>query len=108
MQNASRPERPPAAGRFERLPSTTATFTLHINGRPHPVDAGWSVATALIAHGYAHCRRDAAGRPRGPFCLTGACFECLAEIDGIPNRQACQTPVADGMRVVIDGTESPG
>ena len=29
----------------------------------------------------------------------GACFECLAVIDGRPNVQTCMTPVCEGMRV---------
>jgi len=29
----------------------------------------------------------------------GVCFECLIEIDGMPNRQACLTPVREGMVV---------
>jgi len=26
---------------------------------------------------------------RGPYCMMGICFDCLAEIDGMPNRQSC-------------------
>jgi len=36
---------------------------------------------------------------RGPFCLMGSCFDCLVEIDGIPNRQACMVEVTEGMTV---------
>jgi len=31
--------------------------------------------------------------------MMGTCFECLMEIDGVQNRQACMTTVADGMIV---------
>lgn len=31
--------------------------------------------------------------------MMGVCFECLVEIDGIPNRQACMIPVREGMVV---------
>jgi predicted molibdopterin-dependent oxidoreductase YjgC len=92
----------PTASRFKRLPNAAGvTLTIDINGQPHTVDARWTVAAALIAHGYAYCRGTAAGQPRGPFCFSGVCFECLVDIDGIPNRQACQTPVAEGMKVTI-------
>ena len=37
------------------------------------------------------------GEKRAPYCLMGTCFECLMEIDGIANRQACMTIVAEGM-----------
>jgi predicted molibdopterin-dependent oxidoreductase YjgC len=39
------------------------------------------------------------GTHRAPYCMMGACFDCLVEIDGIPNQQACQTLVREGMRV---------
>jgi len=31
--------------------------------------------------------------------MMGTCFECSMEIDGVQNRQACMTTVADGMIV---------
>ncbi|MGH7080949.1 MAG: 2Fe-2S iron-sulfur cluster-binding protein, partial [Acetobacteraceae bacterium] len=39
------------------------------------------------------------GAPRGPWCLMGACFECLVTIDGTRQR-ACMVRAAEGM--VID------
>jgi predicted molibdopterin-dependent oxidoreductase YjgC len=29
----------------------------------------------------------------------GTCFDCLVEVDGVPNRQACQIPVTEGLTV---------
>jgi predicted molibdopterin-dependent oxidoreductase YjgC len=29
----------------------------------------------------------------------GACFDCLVEIDGVPNRQACMVVVEEAMQV---------
>ena len=31
----------------------------------------------------------------------GSCFECLVQIDGQPNQQACMVPVRDGMQVQL-------
>ena len=31
--------------------------------------------------------------------MMGSCFECLVEIDGQPNRQACLTIVREGMDI---------
>lgn len=31
--------------------------------------------------------------------MMGACFECLVEIDGVPNQQACMTQVQQGMTI---------
>ena len=43
-------------------------------------------------------RSPRTGSPRGAFCMMGVCQECLVRIDGML-RQACLTPVEDGMRV---------
>jgi D-hydroxyproline dehydrogenase subunit gamma len=61
---------------------------------------GDSVAVALLAAGVNTTRTTAmSGAPRGPYCMMGACFECLAEIDGVANVQTCMTEVRDGMRI---------
>ena len=39
------------------------------------------------------------GAPRGPFCLMGACFDCVVTVDGQANRQGCLVTVAPGMRI---------
>lgn len=31
--------------------------------------------------------------------MMGVCFDCLAEIDGVPNRQACMIEAHTGMRI---------
>jgi predicted molibdopterin-dependent oxidoreductase YjgC len=61
---------------------------------------GDSIAVALLAAGVTTTRTTAiSGAPRGPFCMMGACFECLAEVDGHPNVQTCMTKAQDGMRI---------
>ena len=61
---------------------------------------GDSVASALLAAGETVFRTTpVSGAPRGAFCMMGVCFECLVEIDGVPNRQACMVPVSEGMNV---------
>ncbi|WP_282605232.1 (2Fe-2S)-binding protein [Pelagibius sp. Alg239-R121] len=61
---------------------------------------GDSVAAALLSTGMKSIRDTAVtATPRGPFCMMGVCFDCLVEIDGLPNRQACMIQVYDGMVV---------
>jgi D-hydroxyproline dehydrogenase subunit gamma len=31
--------------------------------------------------------------------MMGVCFDCLAEIDGVANRQSCMIEVRPGMRI---------
>ena len=74
--------------------------TISIDGKEVKVPAGESVAAAVLATGFGSVRRTPiSGAHRGPNCMMGVCFECLMEIDGVPNRQACQTLVREGMKV---------
>lgn len=93
---------------FHPLPSTKApTVLIWVNDRPLTARAGWSVAAALLAHGRREFGLSASdGRPRGPWCMMGACFQCQVLIDGAAHRQACMTEVRAGMRVVVPG--APG
>lgn len=75
-------------------------LTIWFDGREVPARPGDSVAVALLAAGITTTRTTAvSGAPRGPFCMMGACFDCLAEVDGRASVQTCMTPVRDGMRV---------
>ena len=67
------------------------TVLVEFEGTPVRVPAGLTVAAALLGHAGAgtFCANSADGSERAPHCLMGVCFECLVEIDGIPNRQAC-------------------
>ena len=61
---------------------------------------GDTVAAALLAGNHWRFRTTpVTAATRGPFCMMGVCFDCLVEIDGIANRQACMTEVRDGMRI---------
>lgn len=84
---------------FKRLTeSETDVVSIIVDGAPLSARRGDSVAAALLLAGMAACRRSAvSGRPRGPFCLMGACFECLVRVDAAANRQGCLITVADGM-----------
>jgi predicted molibdopterin-dependent oxidoreductase YjgC len=74
------------------------TFTY--DGRAVRARAGDSIAAALLAAGIQVTRTTpVSGASRGPYCMMGACFECLAVVDGRPSVQTCMTEVRDGMRV---------
>lgn len=91
---------------FRRLETTDTPIRMRYEGREIRARAGESVAAALLAAGIESCRdHPKTGRPRAPFCLMGTCFECLVTIDGVPNRQACLVPAADGL--VIERQRGP-
>ena len=61
---------------------------------------GDTVAAALLANGIDYTRTTPVNNTRrAPFCMMGTCFDCLMEIDGVPNQQACQIVVTEGMVV---------
>jgi predicted molibdopterin-dependent oxidoreductase YjgC len=61
---------------------------------------GDSLAVSLLVNGVEAFRETpVSGVKRGPYCLMGVCFDCLVVIDGVGNRQACLTPVRQGMVV---------
>ena len=86
---------------FRRLPEAgRRAVTIAFGDRTLPALEGVSVAAAILAAGIATTRHTpVSGAPRGPFCMMGVCFDCLMEIDGEPNRQACMVEVREGMRV---------
>ena len=88
---------------FARLPETgTKTILITIEGKRVTVRAGDSVAAALLAAGFDHCRTTPiSGAPRAPYCMMGVCFDCLVTIDGIGNRQSCLVQVGEGMGVEL-------
>jgi predicted molibdopterin-dependent oxidoreductase YjgC len=38
-------------------------------------------------------------KARSAYCAMGVCFECMIEINGMPNQQACLSEVKEGMDV---------
>ena len=59
-----------------------------------------SRAAAVLLAGLPAIRETPVGdTPRLPYCMMGICFDCLAEIDGVANRQACMVTVEPGMRI---------
>ena len=85
---------------FRRLPDAAEVIALDFEGATFEARAGDTVAAALLANGVLVFRTTPiSGAPRGPWCLIGNCHECLVEIDGEPNRQACMIEARAGMRV---------
>jgi len=89
-----------AGGAFRRLDAGGELVGIWFDGVRVAARAGEPLAAALLAGGYTAFRtHPVTGEARGPWCLMGACFECLVTIDGVPDCQACMTPVRAGMRV---------
>lgn len=75
-------------------------LTLFLDDQPVEARSGETVAACLLRAGAEYFRTTpVSGSRRLPYCMIGHCFDCLVEIDGVGNRQACLTLVQDGIRV---------
>jgi len=81
------------------MPQNGKIVHLHFDGEAITAFDGDNLAVALLRAGKVQFRTAAKDDPRGPYCMMGVCFECLIEIDGRPNQQACQITVRDGMMI---------
>ena len=83
---------------FLKTETPEETVTITFDARTLTVPANVTVAAALLGEGIIRLRDSVVGdQPRAPYCLMGLCFECLVTIDSVQTRQACMTPVVDGM-----------
>ncbi|MCZ8124862.1 MAG: FAD-dependent oxidoreductase [Magnetospirillum sp.] len=79
--------------RFRRLSDAT-DVEISVDGRKVRARRGESVAAAMLVAGIDACGVDPAGRPRGPACMMGSCFQCACAIDGVADARACRVRVA--------------
>jgi len=83
-----------------RPDSRRATIAVEVEGRTVRVPEGASAAAAVLVAGLGSIRDTPVNSSgRAPYCLMGICFDCLAEIDGVPNRRSCMVTARPGMRV---------
>jgi len=85
---------------FKRLEgAATPEIVFSFDGVSVAAVEGESVAAALLAGGISSLRNTpVSGAPRAPYCMMGACYDCLVEVEGRAV-QACMTPVRDGLKV---------
>jgi sarcosine oxidase subunit alpha len=74
------------------------TFDVRVNGRALQVEPGTSAAVALMIA--AAWRTSVKGEARAPVCGMGVCFECRANVDGLPHVKTCQVLCRPGMSII--------
>lgn len=83
-----------------RFSPQRALVTITFEGEAIQVEEGTTVAAAVLDRAGGETRTTARKHDgRGPYCHMGVCYECLMEIDGVPNQQSCLIPVREGMSV---------
>jgi succinate dehydrogenase/fumarate reductase-like Fe-S protein len=86
---------------FRRLENAAPGMVeISLDEQTFSVPEGISLAAALLYLEAIPARLTPVSEsPRAPYCMMGICFDCLMEIDGQPNQQACQVIVSKDMRV---------
>src|ERR1051325_1235047 len=83
-----------------RPDAPTGSIEVEVEGRRGGVPAGASAAAPALLPGLDSPRdTPVTGSARTPYCMMGVCCDCLAEIDGVPNRQSCMVTARPGMRI---------
>lgn len=76
-------------------------LTFSFDGQPVRAYAGQSIGAALYQAGIRiFSRSHKEHRPRGLFCMSGDCANCLMRVDGRDNVRTCVEPVREGQKVV--------
>ena len=89
-----------AAGSGTETTAQERGFFITFEGEAIQVEEGTTVAAAVLDRAGGETRTTARKHDgRGPYCHMGVCYECLMEIDGVPNQQSCLIPVREGMSV---------
>ncbi len=74
------------------------TVEVFVNGKCMRMPRGAMIAAAFLNAGAA-CRVSGSGEPRTAVCGMGVCFECRANVNGMPHQRTCQVECLDGMTV---------
>jgi sarcosine oxidase, subunit alpha len=83
-----------------RLGQAPDAVELTHDGQAVTARAGEPLALSLLAADRLLLSRSPKlHRPRGPYCLRGACEGCLVRVNGLPNQPACRVLVQGGERV---------
>lgn len=80
-------------------------ITLRVNGASVAACSGESIATVLLAEGITTFNVTRGGKPRGPYCNMGTCFECQVRVAGAGSPsyrwlRSCMHPVEAGMAII--------
>lgn len=82
---------------FRELHPAQKLVPVTFDGSDLMLPAGANLAAALLVAGVEVLRATpVSGASRAPYCMMGACFDCLIEISGV-TQQACMMQVSEGM-----------
>ncbi|MFX0545286.1 (2Fe-2S)-binding protein [Roseovarius sp. S1116L3] len=89
------------ASPYRELIPSGATVPVRFDGTALMLPEGENLAAALLVAGILPFRHTpVSGAPRGPFCMMGACYDCLVQLDGRA-QQACMLRVVPDMEIAM-------
>jgi sarcosine oxidase subunit alpha len=83
---------------MSELNGSHGTVTVRVNGEQVTLPRG-SMLIAALLNTETPCRVSVSGEQRTALCGMGICFECRANVDGVPQQRTCQIVCKDGMTV---------
>ncbi len=96
------------ASHYRNLETGQERVTVRFEGAELRLRRGENLAAELLAAGISPFRKTpVSGAPRNPYCMMGACFDCLVDIAGV-TRQACMTEVEDGLDIRMPAIKEAG
>ena len=86
---------------FREIDPKSEHVPVRFEGQDLTLPLGENLAGALLVAGVMPFRHTpVSGAPRGPFCMMGACFDCLVQIDGM-TVQACMLQVTERLEITM-------
>lgn len=77
------------------------SVTISIDGADMVVEEGEAIAAVLLRTlRFTTRRTPVTNSARAPYCMMGACFECLVVIDGETSKRSCLERAREGMVVL--------
>lgn len=96
------------ASHYHSLETGGARVTVRFEGTELRLRKGENLAAELLAAGISPFRKTpVSGAPRNPYCMMGACFDCLVDIAGV-TQQACMSEVEEGLEIRMPNIREAG
>ena len=84
---------------FRKIDPQSDHVSVRFDGEALMLPCGENLAGVLLVAGVMPFRyTPVSGAPHGPFCMMGACYDCLVQIYGM-TVQACMLQVTEGMHI---------
>ena len=84
---------------FRQINGHNADITIFIDEKPTKAWIGETVAAVLLRENVYAVHFAPNGEARGPYCMMGACFDCMVTLEDGQNEQACQIEVTEGLTI---------